>query len=364
MNDSKSFYFANLDGLRAIAALSVISYHFHRWFLVPDSWVTLLLTFDKKSGNLGVNFFFILSGFLITYLLLKEQSKYSKINIWHFYTRRLLRIWPIYFISLLIGFLVYPGIQGFLGNIYHENANVWMYLFFLPNFDHIYNGFSSNGLLGVQWSVAVEEQFYLLWPIVFLFFSKRTFFPFLLVGFILFSIYFYFNAGSSHSAHYHFLSNLRFLASGCFAGWLCFSKPIIVTKVLSKIPKWIHGIVYLLSLLTLFFNHHIPNVLFNELMILFFFTYVIVEQNFSESSFFKIGDSKLLTHLGRISYGLYLYHMVAIYIVLYFYPNNSENYYLYGALVVALTYFMSELSYAFIEKKFLLLKVKFSQSLN
>jgi peptidoglycan/LPS O-acetylase OafA/YrhL len=66
---------------------------------------------QKMNGALGVNLFFVLSGFLITYLLLSEKERYGKINVLHFYMRRILRIWPLYFLMVIAGFILFPLVK-------------------------------------------------------------------------------------------------------------------------------------------------------------------------------------------------------------------------------------------------------------
>src|SRR5687768_6448678 len=100
-------FFSNLDGLRFFCFLAVFFFHsFHTDYLyIRDSPTYIFFkSFIFKNGNLGVNFFFVLSGFLITYLLLKEREFYGRINIVSFWKRRILRIWPLFFACLVFGF--------------------------------------------------------------------------------------------------------------------------------------------------------------------------------------------------------------------------------------------------------------------
>ena len=125
------------------------------------------------GGRFGVIFFFVLSGFLITYLMFIEKSKTGQFKLGHFYVRRALRIWPLYFFSLIIGFVLYPMAVSYSGFSHDENANLTWYSLFIANFDHIYHGFPTANILGVHWSVCVEEQFYLIWPILIIFLAKK-----------------------------------------------------------------------------------------------------------------------------------------------------------------------------------------------
>src|SRR5205085_9627779 len=112
------------------------------------------------NGNLGVNFFFVLSGFLITYLLIEEKKLTGKIHIGNFWIRRILRIWPLYFACVFIGFVLFPFAKHMAGGTSAETADPWYYLAFINNFDYIKKGLPDSPGLGVLWSVAIEEQFY------------------------------------------------------------------------------------------------------------------------------------------------------------------------------------------------------------
>ncbi|SRR5581483_4870502 len=143
-----------LDGIRAVAAFLVVFYHFG----VP-----------RVSGNLGVLIFFVLSGFLITWLLLKEDEKFGSVSLRQFYARRALRIFP--------AFYCYWGLLMLLGLA--RNASIhWdqaiAALFYFNNYFQAIHGDPNTGL-SHTWSLAIEEQFYLLWPMTFLAFRQNYF---------------------------------------------------------------------------------------------------------------------------------------------------------------------------------------------
>ena len=96
-------YFENFDSLRFISFLSI--FHFHTFFSdeFPDNISYSFLHKVFKNGDLGVNFFFTLSGFLITYHLLMEEKQYGMFSLKKFYIRRVLRIWPLYYVTFLFG---------------------------------------------------------------------------------------------------------------------------------------------------------------------------------------------------------------------------------------------------------------------
>jgi len=154
-------YFKNLDGFRSVAALAVVFQHTMNglgdFYPGPLDVIINKLT---KYGELGVQFFFVLSGFLITYLLQTEKARLGRIDLPKFYLRRVLRIWPLFFSVLIIAIVILP----FLGA--KSVDNWWLYPSFLSNFDRLIDS-SSNAMANITWSVSIEEQFYLFWPLLF-----------------------------------------------------------------------------------------------------------------------------------------------------------------------------------------------------
>jgi peptidoglycan/LPS O-acetylase OafA/YrhL len=149
-------YFKNLDGLRFFAAVVVICAHYITVLgdtMQSGKWSRIILTLDGSGAEIGVNFFFVLSGFLITYLILTDTETTNISYVKKFYIRRVLRIWPLYFLSIAIGFFLYPILSEIPQ--YVEVASGWMYTLFLANLDQIYfwnNPVNHNTLLGVHWS--------------------------------------------------------------------------------------------------------------------------------------------------------------------------------------------------------------------
>ena len=144
-------YIPELQGLRGLAVLAVIFYHCAprlagTWIYSASLW-----------GWAGVNLFFVLSGFLITSILLESREKPRYLR--NFYMRRVLRIWPVYVLCLVV---VYLNAPWFIGPGVWEavkTAPWWAYIFFLQNLVHI----SLPPALGPTWSLAIEEQYYFLW---------------------------------------------------------------------------------------------------------------------------------------------------------------------------------------------------------
>jgi peptidoglycan/LPS O-acetylase OafA/YrhL len=371
--DKKSpiVYFENLDCLRALAALGVILMHISSWLRFPNSkfysTLELCLSLNGYGGRLGVYFFFVISGFLITYLMFLEQDSVGFFDIKKFYIRRTLRIWPLYFLVLIIGFIIYPFLTNlFMHENYTEKASCLMYSFFLVNYDHIYHPLPSNGILGVQWSIAIEEQFYLIWPVIFIFFNKNKF-PILLILITVFSELFYMlHLNDWRRQYFDTLSVMRYLSFGALLAWVCYNKLHLVRSFFDKVPVVVICMIYLVSLLSpfiirMFFGTSNLSDFFNSIIPMFFFGFVIVEQNYSNKSFFKLGRIKALNWLGKISYGLYLTHMIAIYMVNFLFSEIFPNKFmsLHILIVFVLTITLSSLSYTYFEKYFLKLKNKF-----
>jgi peptidoglycan/LPS O-acetylase OafA/YrhL len=163
---------AQIDGLRGIAILLVVVYHYamsHRSF--DDRHPALLLQMSQV-GWMGVDLFFVLSGFLITGILLetKNQPHYFR----NFLVRRFLRIWPLYYLTLLLFMVVLPLVLGKVPDELrgmHDNQ-IWFWLYGANWLFASQGGFEGTSG-GYFWSLAVEEQFYLVWPLVVYWLSPR-----------------------------------------------------------------------------------------------------------------------------------------------------------------------------------------------
>ncbi len=150
-----------LDGLRAFAILAVIFHHYGGYYLLPIHPHSLLLHDVVESLGMGVDLFFVLSGFLITGILLDALGKPYFFK--RFYWRRGLRIWPLYYLFLVGMLLVHPQMFSRIG--------VMPFALYYRNF--LGPDRASDIYIGQFWSLCVEEQFYLIWPMVLFFLPKR-----------------------------------------------------------------------------------------------------------------------------------------------------------------------------------------------
>ncbi|MES2487732.1 MAG: acyltransferase, partial [Bacteroidota bacterium] len=158
-------FFQGLNSLRAIGALAVCIGHIEllrKMFGLRN--YTSIPFFKNDGGHLGVILFFVLSGFLITYLLLEENRRIGTIAIKKFYVRRILRIWPLYYWALIIAFFIMPiAFAEYPGRDLNRFVpKLLLDMLFVPNVSLIALG----GISGAShlWSIGVEEQFYLMWP--------------------------------------------------------------------------------------------------------------------------------------------------------------------------------------------------------
>jgi peptidoglycan/LPS O-acetylase OafA/YrhL len=163
-------YIPALDGIRGIAILAVLLHHC-RFLLDPGYRFQHLLVKLFELGWCGVVLFFVLSGFLITGILLDSRTSPNYFST--FYVRRVLRIFPLYYGSLALIFLGSRLLHGLLGGVDPlTHINPWWYLGFVQNFRP--NSMIFDPYLGPLWSLAVEEQFYLVWPLLVLLLSRRA----------------------------------------------------------------------------------------------------------------------------------------------------------------------------------------------
>ena len=150
---TKPVRFPSLDGWRAVSILLVLAEHSKNTVGFPKSFGSVFNLF--VDGSLGVRFFFVISGFLITHLLLQEQKLTQCISLKNFYIRRALRILPVYFVFLLVIFML----QTFTR--WHQPANIWVgNLTFTTDFAAFTDPIPGRSTTEHLWSLAVEEQFY------------------------------------------------------------------------------------------------------------------------------------------------------------------------------------------------------------
>lgn len=372
-------YFPNLNGVRFIAASSVFIHHVEQLkqvFHVSNIYDNHLI---KNMGKLGVGLFFVLSGFLITYLLLHEKQLLTNINTRDFYIRRVLRIWPLYFLIVFLAFFIFPNIPFFVvpnNEQFYFDSNFYrrlsLFLIVLPNIGFILYG--SPYLSAQTWSIGVEEQFYYLWPwIIDKFTFKRIFITLLVFSLGTAGIFYAYLRWFGHSSFQDnipriitfFFSQFRIftLMTGGLAAALAFyQKQKILDLLFRKDVQWV---VYGLLILLLTLNFHIYG--FHLEFYGLFFAFFILNVSSNSRSIINL-EYGWVSYLGKISYGLYIYQtamiVFSVNLIQWFFGKNLSitafNLLLYP-LSFGLTILVSAASFTYFEKPFLNFKKRFSQ---
>lgn len=373
MSARQRIFFENLDGLRALAFGMVFVSHFFGYVATPVGSPAEQEIISRlfARGHLGVNLFFVLSGFLITYLLLAEKENSGRIHIYNFYVRRALRIWPLYFATLLLAFFIFPFASGRFDAQVVQQHLPW-YLFFVNNFDLLISGFAGigNDNAAILWSIAVEEQFYFFWPWLIAFSSKRWQLPLIALLTAASLVFRFLHAGSDSQLYFHSLSVLPDLLAGATLAWLATYSPRFLNKV-RQLPRIAFAVVYLLLLATIATAQDwVPlsaatRVLERPLTAVLFAA-VVAEQCFATQPFVALGRYRALGRVGVISYGLYCLHMYTIVLVqkinAQFLVEQPPRWLFYAELMAALglSLLICYLSYRYFEAAFLKLKKRFT----
>lgn len=367
-----------LDGIRGFAIIFVMLYHFSINFQHQDELMFFDFVFAKvlQSGWLGVDLFFVMSGFLITSILYKSTE--SKNYLKNFYVRRFLRIFPLYYLILFIFIFVLPSLSASLGEdtkLIQENS-FWFWTYLL-NWRIAYLGSFNEIQAGYMWSLAVEEQFYLIWPFIVLYFRESLIkiCMSILLCVISLKIYlFYFAGVNATSLYVMTITHLDGLLLGASLSVLylnsgideklknsfkyvaCFALLIIV------VVSYMEGNFAFYSDYVSLFGVTACSVLFCYLL----FTMLIKKE---DGKLNKLFLSSPIIYMGKLCYGLYLVHhpigiLVSNKII------SHDSFVLFGSYMPALVISMlisfvlsiiaAHLSYHFFEIYFLKLKNKFS----
>ncbi|MEQ8325102.1 MAG: acyltransferase [Vicingaceae bacterium] len=354
-------YFHNLDVLRFTAFFGVFISH------LPFTTDSNFLNFLASQGRLGVDFFFLISGFLITYLLLVEKNEKGRLDLVKFYLRRLLRIWPLYF--LFMGFiiaLIYALVDDF-----SLSRNTWLYTIFLGNFDRVWHGYETVRELpgfGVLWSISVEEQFYLFIPLLIAVIGRKKI---LLISILiihivslLFKVYIIFEYQNQHLAyqtlHFHSLSSFDLISFGCVLAYIGIYYPTYFRSLALGFAKVAIPLSMALFILLQLVVFKVGNAAFEWILggeiLAVIFALPLIHICFGEANKARKGMlSSGLNYLGKISYGMYLFHFPAIVL---------SQYYLTEPILIALsalliTILSASLSYRYVESYFLKAKKRF-----
>jgi peptidoglycan/LPS O-acetylase OafA/YrhL len=354
-------FFTNLDALRFFAFLAVFVTH----VVTIASGVVLANPFHQRLlhvthlGFLGVDFFFVLSSFLITWIALEEHGHTGGFAMRPFWIRRTLRIWPLYFAVVMAAYAA----VWWVGPRSVTPHPVW-FATFTANFYMSEHGHEFLLALGVLWSISVEEQFYFAWAPVLKWLKRHL--PGLCAVLIAISLASCVYLRDEKLYPCNFTSVfLQHFAVGALLAWYGYTRPEWFRRVehLSR-RSILLGYAGGLALLAAY-RHAIGNTLAViplRFAIVLFFGFVIFEQSFGRNSLLKLGGWNPLDYMGRISYGLYVYHGVALSATIYLTAPYGAGHTLLEAVVLyplaifVATTTLAIVSYELYEKPFLRLK--------
>ena len=356
-------YLPGLNGLRAIAAIAVVISHITLGlgeFGLNDKIFGTNIDGNAKGSNLagfGVTIFFTLSGFLITFLLLKEKA-IAPFKIKEFYIRRILRIWPLYYLYFLICIITIL-IYGFELN----KTSAAFYIFLSANIPFILG--NTLPFLAHYWSLGVEEQFYLIFPQLGKFSNKKLLkistiliMALLLIKFIFWILYKKYNITMPYLA----ITVTRFhtMFIGVVGAIFFYYKHRVFFKICTnhfvQILSW--SIIVLISIN----RFHIASILDGEIVSIITL-FLIIGQITKKNKFIDL-DKPFWNFIGKISFGIYVIHPLLIFfcskVLGKFRSPALINYIFLYALISSATIVLAYLSYTYFEKPFLKLKSKYS----
>ena len=360
-------YFPELDGLRFVAFLMVFLFHGGvPWGVLRPLIGRTLTDVFRDNGGYGVQLFFILSGYLITALLLREEARYGRIALRAFWIRRILRIWPLYYLIVLIGFFLLPGLMGQFGtSSYRQTLRTYLpsFLAFLGNWSMAWR-VPAPDWLSVLWSVCVEEQFYLIVPLFIAFIAPRFRRP-IVVGLIVGSI------GVRWWCAHRYQSQLM-IVFNTFAQFDTLLSGVLLALVmgwdrnrptLTRWLRWLQWPLYLAIGWVMTRPHLGHGTTFHRtwdfVWVWLCGLGVVIVAIWGNGWLRAALSYSRIVWLGKISYGLYMYHEIALWFREHYlsrlgwFPNKEE---LLAIATFALTIGLAAASYYGYERRFLRLK--------
>ena len=356
MNNNKSKYLPSIDSLRALAVLAVIIYHVDVNYL--------------PGGFLGVDLFFVLSGYLISSLIIKEFRKTGTVNLYNFYIRRARRLLPAVYFMITVGLVVMvlfnevllrkSHLDAIFGYIYSSN---WWYIFHKLDY---FDSFGAQSPFKHLWSLAIEEQFYMIFPLLFLLVNRKkkskdgTFklnknFLYVVLGLILVSLIAHillFDINNISRIYFGTDTRAFSLLVGV-VGAILYPMERLHTKVTPQ-QNLIYSVISLVSIATLItvmiYTSEYNTWLYRGgfLLVAILGLIVIISSGKQHTVMSRLLSFKPVVFIGKISYSLYLWHFPILVLTTPVAEIGNTNIY-FVILRVILTFVVAIVSYVFVE---------------
>lgn len=355
-------YIKGFDTIRALAVFFVIVEHWGPFF-DPHSTSAAIKSALVFNGDFGVNLFFVLSGFLITSILLQQKEKNTGGKeltiIKNFFVRRVLRIFPIYYLVIVICYLLHYDFV---------REHIWYFLTYTSNLLPYYT--NQPNVLSHTWTLAVEEQFYLIWPWLIIFINKKYLKYLFAVAIII-------GVVSKYMAIYRYHHYFPVLVINCFDSFGIGAAYAYIRQDRERLIRFSHSFKVVFPLLLFFawktapFGGYPVCVMYTKILNSIIAVALIMFAEFNHVKWVKdhILENRTLNFIGKISYGLYLYHytfgsafdeLVIAFVQKYpSTPTLLTNFYVVYCIKLALLVAISWLSFRLIEEPVLRLKKKF-----
>lgn len=345
-------YIKELDSVRGIAALSIMWLHFASG--IPHQ--SVVGTYLQKSSSLfqvGVPLFFVLSGFLITRILIHSKSENN--FFLNFYARRSLRIFPLYYLVLAIAFFLLPVL--FRSN-FPSGANILTQIFYLQNIAIAFKWPDFNGFNHL-WSLAVEEHFYLFWPLIVYCLNPGNLKKLIILILCVQPILRFILLQQNVDVFYFTFTRLDELCIGGLIAIMELEGKVISKRLVIIVSSLcVAGLIFWLAF-TGQRLHVIQSLKFSLFSIIFYIAIGYIALN-NNKWINKALQNKVLFYTGKISYGLYIYHPICYTLVEYYLHPQSQI--VKFVWCISTSYAIASLSYYLYEKQFLRFKKRFASA--
>jgi len=371
-SEKDAYYRPELDALRFFAFLCVFS--FHRMDYVPTDPVLHPWLFRIGNiGPFGVPVFFLLSAFLITELLLRERERTGKIHIKAFYVRRILRIWPLYFVA----FFGLALLNHFVPGVGTGDPFAWLaFTFFAGNWYILHHGWIA-GAVDPLWSISVEEQFYIVIPVLAAFVGRRAVaivsFALLGIAYVTVLLYALHPTVGDNGEWTNSFVQFQFFSAGTLIA-------LLLRGRLIRLPVWARGLGFVLgfacwftALLRFKVQSWEPHPTPSGAIVGWFLVLAGAVILFLSTLGMPLRMvPRWLAYLGRISYGLYVVHSLVFFLTFEkAIPHLRRTFpglalppalrdYFWTLIVLALSIALASLSFHYFERPFLRLKKRFT----